>query len=572
MNKLLHKAVYYDDWDSVREIFEEHPELLSDSLNDEKETLLMFAVGTNRAHRFVKRLVSALSDRNLIGQALAAQNNQGDTALHCAATVRNVTDFTLLVSKSSEPVDLAFCKNVYARTPLSVAAYQGKKNEMLELLFSRLGVLNPPISGIPDKTLSGGDLLGPAIEGEFIGLPVNESDIEPDDEKTPTQRCAKDEESIYKVTKEFYHRKRTSEAWPKRILRFIASPIKDIYDMKVTHKQASQLVHYLCSSFIASSQKNFVVTSLGSVMFTAVQYENLEVIEEIIRASPGIIDSVLGASGVFEEAIRRRQYRTYNLLYQITSYRMLIASRINELTNEHVLHIVAKSVPSRRFTSHMGGAALQMQNELQWFKEIQTNLVEPSYKYYVDKDGQTSRMLFSDVHKSLVEEGRDWMKAAAESSTVVAALIVTVAFAAAFTVPGGNKSEGKPVYLDNGSFMLFIISDAVALFSSVTSVLMFLGILTSRYAEEDFLYTLPTKMAIGLINLFLSLAAMIVAFSATLAVVLQDKVRWIAAPLLVIACIPVGVFGVLQYPLLIKLIKSTYGPSIFHKPIKRMFY
>ncbi|KAJ9555589.1 hypothetical protein OSB04_010203 [Centaurea solstitialis] len=187
-------------------------------------------------------------------------------------------------------------------------------------------------------------------------------------------------------------------------------------------------------------------------------------------------------------------------------------------------------------------------------------------------DLKTPRMFFIEVHEDLLKEGRDWMKDTANSCTIVAALIVTVAFAAAFTVPGGSKSEGKPVYLDNGAFMLFIISDAVALFSSVTSVLMFLGILTSRFAEADFLYTLPARMTIGLIFLFLSLTAMIVAFSATLSVVLQDKVRWIAAPLLAIACIPVGVFAVLQFPLLKKLIKSTFGPSIFHRQNKRMFH
>ncbi|KAJ9555376.1 hypothetical protein OSB04_009990 [Centaurea solstitialis] len=621
-NLLLHKAVFDDDWNSLSEIFEEHPARRTDPVNDQKETPLMFAVGTNRSHRFVKSLVSDLSRDGLINQALAERNYQGDTALHYAATVGNVTDFTLLVSSSSKPVELAFnYKNNYGRTPLFVAAYQGKRNKMLEFLFSRLRVLNPPISGIPDRSLCGGDLLGPAIEGEFIDialklvkehseiilskgwniqraldklarnpkffrsgsglgffghliyslLPVHESKIVAN-EKTTTQRFPKDEESIYTTAKEFYHRKCTSEAWFKRILRYIASPIMNIYDMKVTHTQANQLVQCLCENAVKRCTKEFVFVIFGSTMSNAVRFETLEVIEEIIRASPSIIDSILDVNNAFDEAIKRRQYRTYNLLYQITSYRMLIASRLDDDTNENMLQIVAKTLPSRKFTNHMGGAALQMQHELQWFKEIESNLVEPSYKEELNRQGKTPRMVFSEVHESLLTEGRDWMKAAADSSSTVAALIVTVAFAAAFTVPGGNKSEGKPVYLDNGSFMLFIISDAVALFSSVTSVLMFLGILTSRYAEEDFLYTLPTKMTIGLISLFLSLAAMIVAFSATLSVVLQDKVRWIAAPLLAIACIPVGVFGVLQFPLLVRLINSTFGPSIFHKQNRRMLH
>ncbi|KAL2494116.1 ankyrin repeat-containing protein NPR4-like [Forsythia ovata] len=52
---------------------------------------------------------------------------------------------------------------------------------------------------------------------------------------------------------------------------------------------------------------------------------------------------------------------------------------------------------------------------------------------------------------------------------------------------GNNNNTGTPIFLNDKSFIIFSISDALALFSSVTSILMFLSILTSRYAEEDFL-------------------------------------------------------------------------------------
>ncbi|KAJ7974903.1 Ankyrin repeat-containing protein [Quillaja saponaria] len=67
-------------------------------------------------------------------------------------------------------------------------------------------------------------------------------------------------------------------------------------------------------------------------------------------------------------------------------------------------------------------------------------------------------------------------------------------FAAAFTVPGGHEDSGYLVFLNRKLFMLFMISDAMSLFSSSTSVLVFLGILTSRYAEDDFLESLPKKL------------------------------------------------------------------------------
>ncbi|GKC05262.1 hypothetical protein Tco_0996872 [Tanacetum coccineum] len=83
---------------------------------------------------------------------------------------------------------------------------------------------------------------------------------------------------------------------------------------------------------------------------------------------------------------------------------------------------------------------------------------------------------------------------------------------------------------------------------------MFLGILTSRYAEADFLYALPKRLTIGLLSLFMSLAATLIAFSAALALLLQDKVTWIAAPLVIATSIPVCLFGLLQFPLLEKML------------------
>ncbi|KAJ9555673.1 hypothetical protein OSB04_010287 [Centaurea solstitialis] len=276
---------------------------------------------------------------------------------------------------------------------------------------------------------------------------------------------------------------------------------------------------------------------LESTINKAVDSGNHEIIEDCIKAYPSTIWVTASVFYLFHLAIHERQERVYNLVYQMGNDKSSVASYVDPETRENALHIVAKLAPARRLKT-VTGAALQMQRELQWFNE--------------------------------------WMKGTASSSTIVAALIVTVAFAAAFTVPGGNinegKDEGKPVYLNNGAFMVFIISDAVALFSSVTSVLMFVGILTSRYAEDDFLYTLPKRMTIGLISSFLSLTATVVAFGATLSLVLLDKVKWIIAPLVIMACIPVALYALLQFPLLYELLNNTYGRSIFHRENRRMIH
>lgn len=197
------------------------------------------------------------------------------------------------------------------------------------------------------------------------------------------------------------------------------------------------------------------------------------------------------------------------------------------------------------------------------FSQKVEQLVEPIYKEALNNDNMTPRMVFTEAHKDLVDEGETWMKDTSSSSTVVGALVVTMAFAAAFTVPGGNNNNGLPLFLDDPVFLIFMVSDAIALFASTTSVLMFLAILTSRYAEEDFFYALPKRMMIALVSLFLSLATTMIAFGATLALVLRDEIPWIAAPVILFAMVPVTLFAMLQFPLLVELFYSTYGPSIF---------
>ncbi|KAH7841651.1 hypothetical protein Vadar_032672 [Vaccinium darrowii] len=186
---------------------------------------------------------------------------------------------------------------------------------------------------------------------------------------------------------------------------------------------------------------------------------------------------------------------------------------------------------------------------------------------------RTPQELFTDTHKDLVEKGEKWMKDTATSCTIIAALIVTVVFAAAITVPGGNNGDsGLPIFLEDRSFVLFGVFDALALFSSTTSLLMFLSILTSRYGEQDFLYPLPKKLIIGLFTLFLSIIAMMAAFAVTLEMVFWYNRTWISISGVALSCVPVSLFALLQFPLLVRMIKSTYFPGIFKKRSKPIFY
>ncbi|KAJ6724833.1 ANKYRIN REPEAT-CONTAINING PROTEIN ITN1-LIKE [Salix viminalis] len=60
---------------------------------------------------------------------------------------------------------------------------------------------------------------------------------------------------------------------------------------------------------------------------------------------------------------------------------------------------------------------------------------------------------------------------ARESHLVVAALIATVTFAAAFTLPGGYKSDqGTAILAKKAVFIVFLISDAISMVLSISVI------------------------------------------------------------------------------------------------------
>ncbi|PRQ56177.1 putative ankyrin repeat-containing domain, PGG domain-containing protein [Rosa chinensis] len=348
---------------------------------------------------------------------------------------------------------------------------------------------------------------------------------------------------------------------------FIWSGINHIYEMKLVHTRSTEFLNCMCDGIKHLNDEQMKDGVLQSSVLRAVERGIPEFVIGICNANRELARGTneMGRS-IFHYAIKCRQEKVYNLIYG-HDMRNAISS-LTDAYNNNMLHMAALLSPFAQL-NRIPSAALQMQRELQWFKEVET-VVAPKAREFINwTDYMTPRDLFTKHHKNLLKEGEKWMKDTATSFTVVGALIVTLMFATAFTVPGGYKEDtGFPIFINERLFMVFIISDAISLFSATTSSLMFLGILTSRYAEDDFLKSLPTKMIIGLFTLFFSIATMMIAFSAALILILQEK-PWTAIPIILLSCVPVTLFAVIKIPLLIEIILSTYGQGIFDKNCKK---
>ncbi|KAM1187271.1 hypothetical protein ACFX2J_023223 [Malus domestica] len=294
-------------------------------------------------------------------------------------------------------------------------------------------------------------------------------------------------------------------------------------------------------------------------VYSAVQHGIVEVVETLCKARPELLfRGFKDGKNIFHYAVECRHENVFSLIYRIPQ-RNLITSLRDDSGNS-ILHYAGMLSPlAKKKLDGIAGAALQMQREWQWYKKVESIVVPLSGASSLNKDGLTPRELFTEKHKELLKDGEKWMKDTAASYTVLNGLIITIMFAAAFTVPGGNNQEtGFPIFLNNELFMVFIFSDAMSLFSSAASALMFIAIHISRYTENDFLKSLPTKMIIGISTLFISIMAMMVAFSSALFIMLQDKSRNIT-PIIAYAIAPVIYVLLVHFPLLIQIYMSTYG-------------
>ncbi|KAI3831639.1 hypothetical protein MKX03_031876 [Papaver bracteatum] len=374
-------------------------------------------------------------------------------------------------------------------------------------------------------------------------------------------------------------REKTSTSNKRTIINYISSYfirhirrvpcVKRLYHLKLMHIHLVALVKCLFEQLYYAEMDEEILEDMflnSGILEMAIKFRTTEFVLECFREFTFLsLDNDL-----LTLVARERNELIYSFMC-ILSLRSPDYGFSKSLFESYncILHVCAEVAHNRQLNV-VSGAAFQMQREIQWFKAIENTMLQKD-RFIRNEKGETAQFLFTEKHKGLMEKGEKWMKETSGSCMVVSALIATVAFAAAFTVPGGNISDsssnknGSPVFQGKKSFITFAVADALALFSSITSVLMFLAVFTSRYSEEDFLKSLPQKLIIGLANLFISMATILVAFGAAFTIVVGDQSIWALITVALFGCAPVLLFGFLQFPLFFEMVRSTYWPITFGK-------
>nr|GME05490.1 uncharacterized protein LOC109168328 [Ipomoea batatas] len=285
-----------------------------------------------------------------------------------------------------------------------------------------------------------------------------------------------------------------------------------------------------------------------------------EIVEKIIKRFPiSIHDVDPNQKNVLLLAVENRQVAVYNFLRK-QKLPEFVYYQVDNKGNS-AAHLAAMYTGLKYW--RIPGDALQLQGEVKWYKYVKSHLPRESYVRY-NNEGQAPGDVFLETHANLTKLGTTWLIKTSESCSVIAALIATVAFAASTTVPGGlDQNSGYPILEGQPAFSVFAVSSLIALCFSVTALVFFLAILTSRCQQKDFKNNLPIKLLLGLTSLFTSIAAILLSFCAAHSFVIKSKLKLAAFPIYGVVCLPVTFFAFNQLPLYLDLFRSIVQPVHF---------
>ncbi|XP_016651461.1 PREDICTED: ankyrin repeat-containing protein At5g02620-like isoform X4 [Prunus mume] len=505
----LYRAASRGNWEEARKFLDTHPNSERARISNSSMTALHVAACEGHSE-FVEKLV-----KRVPADVLDMLDGIGYTALHYAAIGGSLRSAKALLGKNPK---LTQCLDSAGRTPLLLAATFASENK--ELVWYLLLVTKHEKPGLPSTGPLAANLVNVLIASGFpeislylvkeypnLATETDQEDCTPLDVLARNKsnvlsgsRLGSWESCIYpflpvEVDRGPPHSVRASvaphesvQSDPSEQYRAPAVFMR-LHDAKLRHHCAVELLRQICLQLSQEQIKSDIlkIAAINGIV---------EFIRTLVEFFPDLIWFILSTDRylLLPVAIEFRHENLFRIVCGKTARSKLIASTLLESeSGETILHLAAKLAPLPQLSS-VSCTALQMQRELQWFKVVE-KLVHPYYKDNLNEKGETARELFTKEHKELAERGEKWLKDTSNSCMLVATFIATVVFAAAFTVPGGNDNDGAPnlLWKNSSTFMVFVVSDAIALFASLTSLLMFLSVLTARYAEEDFLQSLPKR-------------------------------------------------------------------------------
>ena len=137
----------------------------------------------------------------------------------------------------------------------------------------------------------------------------------------------------------------------------------------------------------------------------------------------------------------------------------------------------------------------------------------------------------------------DEYKGRTETLLLVATLVATVTFAAAFTMPGGYKeSGGMAKFLEKPMFHVFVISNSIAMYSAITAAVTLIW----AHLDDLNLFIAAYEFSVPFLGLAITMVSL--AFMAGNYLVLRD-LNWLAYLVLSIGSFFLFTLSIIFFPL-----------------------
>ncbi|XP_058217995.1 uncharacterized protein LOC131329000 isoform X4 [Rhododendron vialii] len=533
-SKELYKALMNEDKERVLELCKQFEDGPFHVVTIHADTVLHVATYSMQADLVLQLLEMVTNDQL---DKLTFQNKIGNTILHEASTSDSLVEAAkkMLIKAPG----LLYKRNQYDVTPLYRSVCYGKI-EMFKFLH--------------DEIQTRKDITGEDVEADS-------EDYYQQKNKTTILHTAVVIESFgywgvplwqekWKQNQRYESALSLAKFLIKKDTSWIATKAVEDWDQTKYHKYGG--VDPFSSS---SSPEQKIEKQATTPLFLATKFGCVEIVKEILSEYPWAVEYIdHDGRTILHRAIKYREMQILEIVAQMGVPMRRLVRKVDRYNNT-ILHMVGEKTDDP-VVPVVQSPAFQLQDNLLLFERVRE--ICPSHLLNtINMNKKTAQQLFDAENQDLREKAKEWLKSTAENSSIVAILIATVAFAAAYTIPGGpNQSTGLPILLNQPFFVVFTMTDVLSLTFALTSVIIFLRILTSPFRLNDFKQSLPQILMLGVTFLILSVSMMMFAFAATVILMIHTRGQWTKIALYTASFLPVSIFALSYLPLYLSLMKT----------------
>ncbi|CAL0310436.1 unnamed protein product [Lupinus luteus] len=281
-----------------------------------------------------------------------------------------------------------------------------------------------------------------------------------------------------------------------------------------------------------------------TALHMAVKGTSCDVVRQLLNADSAIVmlPDKFGNTAL-HVATRKKRAEIVNELL------LLPDTNVNALTRDHKTALdLAEGLPISEeileikecLIRHGGVKANDLNQPRDELRKTMTQIKKDVY-YQLEQTRKTNKNV-TGIAKELKKLHRAGINNATNSVTVVAVLFATVAFAALFTVPGGDDDDGKAVMVHTVSFKMFFLSNATALFVSLAVVVVQITVVRGETKSERRVVEVINKM------MWLASVCTSISFIAASYIIVGRRSLWAAILVTVVgSVIMAGILGTMTY-------------------------